>query len=218
MISANRFFTAGKDYTDVVYRTEEAKVRAITQEIIFYHSQGRPILVGTTSVEHSERLSLRLQAENIRRLAQTMIIRQAWMEKNNVEVLEKPVEELQQFNGALDAISAGDLRPTARNLGISLNPEDPANLPRLQKVLGLSEEYTASLLRILQAGIPHEVLNARKHDEESQIIAPRRCFRLGHHCYQYGRSWGGYQTGRGFARADFERHQPCPWPYRGRPL
>ncbi len=52
-----------KDYPDVVYRTEEAKMRAITLEIIRYHILGRPQLVGTTSVEHSERLSDRLAAE-----------------------------------------------------------------------------------------------------------------------------------------------------------
>jgi preprotein translocase subunit SecA len=59
----------------VVYRTEEAKLRAITQEIIQYHVIGRPQLVGTTSVEHSERLSDRLGADMIRRLVQVMLMR-----------------------------------------------------------------------------------------------------------------------------------------------
>jgi hypothetical protein len=51
----------------VVFRTEEAKLRAITKEIIYYYIIGRPQLVGTTSVEHSERLSDRLRAEPVRR-------------------------------------------------------------------------------------------------------------------------------------------------------
>ena len=42
---------------------EEAKLRAITQEILQFHVIGRPQLVGTTSVEHSERLSDRLGAD-----------------------------------------------------------------------------------------------------------------------------------------------------------
>ena len=50
-------FWKRKDYPDVVYRTEEAKLRAIVLEILKYHIIGRPILVGTTSIEHSEKLS-----------------------------------------------------------------------------------------------------------------------------------------------------------------
>ncbi len=74
-------FWQRKDYPDVVYRTEEAKLRAITLEILRFHVMGRPQLVGTTSVEHSERLSARLQAEMVRRLLQAMLVRDAWLEK-----------------------------------------------------------------------------------------------------------------------------------------
>jgi preprotein translocase subunit SecA len=64
-----------KDYPDSIYRTEEAKLRAIVNEILVYHVFGRPILVGTTSVELSERVSRRLRAEPVRRLVQTLLIR-----------------------------------------------------------------------------------------------------------------------------------------------
>lgn len=74
-----------KDYPDVVYRTEEAKLRAITLEILRYHVLGRPLLVGTTSVEHSERLSQRLQPELLRRLMQVLLVRQAWLENTTVK-------------------------------------------------------------------------------------------------------------------------------------
>ena len=53
-------FYRRKDYPDVIYRTVEAKLRAIAAEIVRYHVLGRPMLVGTTSVESSERLSNRL--------------------------------------------------------------------------------------------------------------------------------------------------------------
>ena len=45
------------DLSDVVYKTEDAKWRAIAQECAQMHELGRPILVGTTSVEKSEVLS-----------------------------------------------------------------------------------------------------------------------------------------------------------------
>ncbi|HIK15157.1 MAG TPA: preprotein translocase subunit SecA [Leptolyngbyaceae cyanobacterium M33_DOE_097] len=46
-----------KDYPDVVYKTEEAKWRAIASECAEMHQIDRPVLVGTTSVEKSELLS-----------------------------------------------------------------------------------------------------------------------------------------------------------------
>jgi preprotein translocase subunit SecA len=45
------------DFADVVYKTEIAKWRAVAQECAEMHQLGRPVLVGTTSVEKSEVLS-----------------------------------------------------------------------------------------------------------------------------------------------------------------
>ena len=53
-----------EDHPDVVYRSAEGKWRAVVQEIEEAHAQGRPVLVGTVSIENSERL-----AEMVRRMA-----------------------------------------------------------------------------------------------------------------------------------------------------
>ncbi len=53
------------DYPDVVYKTEPAKWNAVAQEVEELHQQGRPILVGTTSVEKSEVISQLLQQSKI---------------------------------------------------------------------------------------------------------------------------------------------------------
>ncbi len=45
------------DHPDVVFRTVEEKFRAAAKEISELHKKGQPVLVGTTSVEDSERLS-----------------------------------------------------------------------------------------------------------------------------------------------------------------
>ena len=45
------------DYPDVVYRTEPEKFRAVVEEIRELHAKGQPVLVGTISIEKSERLS-----------------------------------------------------------------------------------------------------------------------------------------------------------------
>jgi preprotein translocase subunit SecA len=46
-----------KDHDDVVYNREDGKFRAVINEIIEMHEGGRPVLVGTRSIEKSERLS-----------------------------------------------------------------------------------------------------------------------------------------------------------------
>ncbi|MBC7262425.1 MAG: preprotein translocase subunit SecA, partial [Chloroflexi bacterium] len=53
------------DYPDQVYKTESAKFRAVVREIEELHRQGRPVLVGTTSVEKSEMLSEMLRRKGI---------------------------------------------------------------------------------------------------------------------------------------------------------
>ena len=165
-----------KDYPDVIYRTAEAKLRSIVREITTYHVQGRPMLVGTTSVEGSERLSNRLRAEPIRRLLQILLIRSAWMEKNDRFEDGRLIPELQPLNAPLEQLRPEDLRPMAKELGLSLNPEDASNLKRLLTILNLDEADTDRLKSVLQGGVPHQVLNARKHTEESMIIAGAGAF------------------------------------------
>src|SRR5690606_24605992 len=53
------------DYPDQVYGSSEAKDKAIINEIKQVHEQGRPILVGTTSVEHSEVIHRMLQKARV---------------------------------------------------------------------------------------------------------------------------------------------------------
>ncbi|MEO0533136.1 MAG: preprotein translocase subunit SecA [Cyanobacteria bacterium P01_A01_bin.123] len=56
---------ARQDISDVVYKTEEAKWKAIAEECAEMHESGRPVLVGTTSVEKSELLSALLAERKV---------------------------------------------------------------------------------------------------------------------------------------------------------
>ncbi|PIR21832.1 MAG: preprotein translocase subunit SecA [Deltaproteobacteria bacterium CG11_big_fil_rev_8_21_14_0_20_45_16] len=53
------------DEPDVIYKTEKAKLKAIIKDIRERHEKGQPVLVGTTSIEKSERLSDLLKREGI---------------------------------------------------------------------------------------------------------------------------------------------------------
>ncbi len=55
-----------KDYPDVVFRTESEKFEAATKEIKSLHDQGRPVLVGSSSVDNSERLSKMLKRQGVK--------------------------------------------------------------------------------------------------------------------------------------------------------
>ena len=54
-----------KDYPDKVYKTEREKFNAIVDEITEYSKKGRPVLVGTISIEKSEKLSLVLRSRGV---------------------------------------------------------------------------------------------------------------------------------------------------------
>ena len=55
-----------KDYNDQIFRTEKEKYLAITNKIIECHSTGQPVLVGTTSIEKSEKISKNLNEKKIK--------------------------------------------------------------------------------------------------------------------------------------------------------
>ena len=46
-----------KDFNDQIFRTEPEKYNAITKKIIDCNKKGQPVLVGTTSIEKSEKIS-----------------------------------------------------------------------------------------------------------------------------------------------------------------
>lgn len=54
------------DNHDVIYKNENAKFRAVIEEVKKSHEKGQPVLVGTVSIEKSEKLSSMLKKEGIK--------------------------------------------------------------------------------------------------------------------------------------------------------
>ena len=73
------------DNTDIIYPTESAKINAIVEEVKQVHAEGRPILVGTITIEKSEEISRELTKAKIKHnvlnaknhMKESMIIAQA---------------------------------------------------------------------------------------------------------------------------------------------
>ncbi len=56
---------ARQDHPDVIYKTDEAKYRAVIRQIIECHEKGQPVLVGTVSIEKSELVSALLKKQGV---------------------------------------------------------------------------------------------------------------------------------------------------------
>ena len=54
------------DQSDLIYRDEDAKYRQVVEDIVKRHEKGQPVLVGTTSVEKSEKLSDMLKKRGVK--------------------------------------------------------------------------------------------------------------------------------------------------------
>lgn len=54
-----------KDYSDIIYKTENSKFKAVVEEITECYKKGQPVLVGTISIEKSEVLSDMLKKKGV---------------------------------------------------------------------------------------------------------------------------------------------------------
>ena len=76
------------DHPDVILKTERAKFRAIRNEIKKVHKTGQPMLVGTASIENSEKLSNLLKQDKI-----PHNVLNAKFHEKEAEIIEKAGEE-----------------------------------------------------------------------------------------------------------------------------
>ncbi len=111
------------------------------------------------------------------------MLRDTWFESHNQQEDGRQVQELTFLNEPLDKLDIAAIRKMTRDLETAFIVEDARkllqdakSLSKLETVLGLPAGNQDRLLAALQAGIPHQVLNARKHTEESQIIAGAGAF------------------------------------------
>jgi preprotein translocase subunit SecA len=158
-----------QDHPDVVFKTEEAKFRGITAEILRSYARQQPTLVGTRSIETSERLSQRMIGERLQTIAFTLVLREKLYNTKGLSK-EKEQEYHTLLNTRLDDLYVPKLVPLAKALEVDPDPMSPANLEVLAKAIGL-DHSTPALAEALQDGIPHSVLNAKNHEREAEIIA-----------------------------------------------
>ncbi len=176
------------DVEDQIYKDHKRKTHAIVEEIVKVHKQGRPVLVGTTSIEGSEEISQMLSqtsemAKLVQERGQRLVTGLKALKGEGVEALT------QQLKRYLD-------KPVSVTLDMLLeifkHHKDKNTLPdKLNKILAkcLDEEarqqigdddlehFAITLLNAVETveeirkGITHSVLNAKYHKQEAEIIA-----------------------------------------------
>lgn len=157
------------DYPDVIYKTEEQKFRGIIREILQKHVIGQPVLVGSRSIEVSERLSERLNSERLQTLGMITLLQQRlWQDKSLDKETRQKFQNL--LNTNMDDLWVSKLNPIIKAFGVNPDPLAEENVKELAGYLGVAEHWE-KLRRILKEGIPHNVLNAKYHEREAEIIA-----------------------------------------------
>jgi preprotein translocase subunit SecA len=160
-----------EDHADVVYRSEEAKLRAVAREILDCHSRNQPALVGTTSVEMSERLSTRLTGDRLQVAA--LAPRVAYALQDADLSREERTELRETMNTSLETMNPAAWRKLVRTMNLDPNALSDDSLGWIADYLSLPDDPAVRhrLEQALREGISHEVLNAKEHTREATIIA-----------------------------------------------
>ncbi len=156
------------DRNDQIFRTEEAKYRAVVRELLAAYVRQQPVLVGTASIENSERLAQYLKPQSLRTLAVSSVLMAAARDakKMNDEVRDA-------FAGSLDEplsqVAPGVLKNAGQELGLPVDPFAPEVVQRFAALMQVTDEER--LVEALRNGVPHAVLNAKMHEQEARIVA-----------------------------------------------
>ncbi|MBC8103942.1 MAG: preprotein translocase subunit SecA, partial [Cytophagales bacterium] len=158
------------DRADIIYKTEEAKLRGIITELVQLWCREQPVLVGTRSIEGSERVSSRLAFQALEVLGAIHLLR-GKLEAERKSLGDKYAAMSQLLNSPLDNLTVPKLAPVAKELGVSLKMLDKGTVDTLSEIMNIEPGRPRErLYSALEHGIPHNILNAKYHEQEARII------------------------------------------------
>ncbi|MHB9129485.1 MAG: preprotein translocase subunit SecA [Armatimonadota bacterium] len=142
-----------KDHPDMVFKTEEAKFRGIIGEILQCESRQQPVLVGTRSIEVSERVSERLKADLLQAFALASILHRHILnlrKLNERQVLEftnilklRSGDVRRERDHLQNALTKMELNSNQKALRL-VQPEEIRQLEqRLERIASLDAEINA---------------------------------------------------------------------------
>lgn len=153
------------DNPDVIYKTEMQKFISVAEEIVEMHELGRPVLVGTTSIDKSE-------------LLDDLLGKPQAMQQYLVNKMNKAVNLIKRDNlsgPSIDALNKVFERPgmidlakleqTCKEVETAF-PKKDEFIERCWSIL-----KTAKIVAAIRKGLGHNVLNAKHHEKEAMIVA-----------------------------------------------
>ena len=154
-----------EDFPDVIYKTEAQKFYSVVEDIIDMHELGRPVLVGTTSIEKSEILAdLLSKPQKINEFLMTKI-------SKCLELIKK--KDLQ--GQSIDALKRIFERPglIEFNKFEEISSQVEKEFPKQDELIDrcFSILRTIKVVSVIRKGIPLHVLNAKHHEKEAMIVA-----------------------------------------------
>ncbi len=157
-----------EDRNDQIFRSEEAKYRAVAREILAAYVRQQPVLVGTASIENSERLAQYLKGNALRTLAVSTVLMGAARDAKKIDndIRQSFAESLDH---PLPLVSAATLKNAGQALGLPADPAAPEIVQRFAAALEVDDEDR--LRTALRDGVPHFVLNAKLHEQEARVVA-----------------------------------------------
>jgi preprotein translocase subunit SecA len=177
-----------KDLNDQVYKNQEQKFYAIVEEIIEVHKTGRPVLVGTTSIEKSELVAnmlskpqemvklLTKRSERLEQLLKAQSPVPVDLIKDLGRLMDKPLNikfEL-AFSTFKAALHDRNLASKVRASIETVIENSAKQLPGADSdLVSFIETFLRSceVVEEIRKGINHNILNAKHHEKEAQIIA-----------------------------------------------
>ncbi len=153
------------DYADIIYKTELQKYYSVIEEIAEMHKAGRPVLVGTTSIEKSELIDELLSKPqkmgeylNRKLVKAADLIKRQKLAGSGIDALKKVFER----PGLIDP-----------DKFLEVAKQIEKELPKADELIErcFSIHRTATVVAAVRKGIPHNVLNAKYHEKEALIVA-----------------------------------------------
>ncbi len=159
-----------KDEDDIIFKTIDGKFRGIVKEILKAYSKQQPVLVGTRSIEMTEKVSQRLTADMLQKM---LLCDRLYDEKENGKKLDKDQKKgaHEVCNLELSQLNRNQLIPFLNAAEIPTDAFDKDNINWFIKHYELNEDGFGYIEEALKEGIPHNVLNAKYHEQEALIIA-----------------------------------------------
>ena len=146
------------DQSDVIYKTHEAKFRAIAWEMIRLYSKQQPVLVGTRSIEMTETVSKRIEPDMLQKMILTKRL-QIMVEQTKELKGEDAKDARRFFETNLDELNMSMVQTFLGKINLPTTMIEAPWLDWCLKEWGHEESNREFLQEALMHGIPHNVLN-----------------------------------------------------------